>query len=206
MLLPLQLIFIKSLNEGKIPDVWKVGHISAIHKNGPRTKAENYRPISLTSVPGKILERLTRDEIVDHKTKNDFFSPEQHGFMSGRSCTTQLLEFLEDLTEILDNGKDIDVIYLDFCKAFDKVPHRRLLKKLWAYGIRGQIHQWIKEFLSNRIQKVIVEGKESVTAKVTSGIPQDSVLGPILFLVFITDLPSVIQALKKFFADDAKLY
>ena len=116
------------------------------------------------------------------------------------------MEFLEDIIENLDNGKDIDVIYLDFCKAFDTVPHRRLLKKSWAYGIRGQIHQWITEFLSNRIQKVTVEGKESVTAKITSGIPQGSVLGPILFLVFINDLPSVIQALKKLFADDAILY
>ena len=138
-------------------------------------------------------------------TKNNFFSPEQHGFMSGETYTTQLLEFL-DLTEILDSGNDIDVIYLDFWKAFDKVPHRRLLKKLWAYGIRGQIHHWMKEFLSNRIQKVRVEGKESVTDKVTSEIPQGSVLGPILFLAFINDLPSVIQALKNLFADDAKLY
>ena len=116
------------------------------------------------------------------------------------------MEFFEDLIEILDNGKDIDVIHLDFCKAFDKVLHRRLLKKLWAYGIRGQIHSWIKEFLSHRIQKVIVEGNKSVTAKVTSGIPQGSILGPILFLVFINDLPSVILALKKLFADDVKLY
>ena len=113
MLLPLQLTFTKSLNEGKIPDVWEVGHISATHKNGPRTKAEHYRPINLTSLPGKILERLIRDEIVDYMTKNNFFSPEQHGFMSGETYTTQLLEFL-DLTEILDSGNDIDVIYLDF--------------------------------------------------------------------------------------------
>ena len=133
-------------------------------------------------------------------------SSEQHGFTSGKSCTTQLLEFLEDLTKALDNGKDVDVIYLDFCKAFDKVPHRRLLKKLWAYGIRGKLHVWIKEFLSNRTQKVLVEGKESATALVKSGIPQGSVLGPILFLNHINDLPSVILVLKIFFADDAKLY
>ena len=116
------------------------------------------------------------------------------------------LEFLEDLTQALDTGKDVDVIYLDFCKAFDKVPHRRLLKNLRAYGIRGKLHVWIKEFLSNRTQKVVVEGKESATAQVKSGIPQGSVLGPILFLVYINDLPSVILVLKKLFADDAKLY
>ena len=106
----------------------------------------------------------------------------------------------------MDKGKDVDVIYLDFCKAFDKVPHRRLLKKLWAYGIRSKLHVWIKEFLSNSTQKVVVEGKESATAQVKSGIPQGSVLGPILFLIYINDLPSVILVLKKLFADDAKLY
>ena len=145
MLLPLKIIFTQSLEEGKISHIWKVWHISAIHKNGKRTKAENYRPISLTSVPGKKLEKLIRDEIVDHMTKNNLFSSKQNGFISGKSCTTQLLEFLEDLTQALDNGKDVDVIYLDFCKAFDKVPHRRLLKKLWAYGIRGKLHVWIKQ-------------------------------------------------------------
>ena len=206
LLTPLRIIFTKSLEEEKIPDIWKVGHISAIHKSGSGSKAENYRPISLTSVPGKIMERLIRDRIVDHMTENNFFFPEQHGFISGKSCTTQLLEFLEDLTEALDSGKDVDVIYLDFQKAFDKVPHKRLLKKLWAYGIRGKIHSWIKEFLSNRIQTVLKDGNSSSKAKVTSGIPQGSVLGPILFLIFINDLPSVIQALKKLFADDAKVY
>ena len=117
-----------------------------------------------------------------------------------------MLEFLEDLTEILDEGKDVDLIYLDLCKAFDKVPHRRLLKKLWAYGIRGQIYNWIKKILSDRKQKVIVDGKTSTTANVSSGIPQGSVLGPILFLIFINDFPLVIQAFIKLFADDAKIY
>ena len=117
------------LEDEKIPDIWKVGHISAIHKSSWHSKAENYRLISLTSVPGKIMEILIRDQIVDHMTENNIFSPEQNGFISGKSCTTQLLEFFEDLTEALDNGKDIDVIHLDFQKAFDKVPHKRLLKK-----------------------------------------------------------------------------
>ena len=108
------------MGDEKVPDIWKVGHISAIHKSGSRSKAENYRPISLTSVPGKIMERLMRDQIVDHMTKNNFFSPEQHGFIKGKSCNTQSLEFLEDLTEALDAGKDADVIYLDFQKHLTK--------------------------------------------------------------------------------------
>ena len=127
------------MKKEKYPTVGKLG-ISQLHKNGKRTKAENYRPTGLTSVPGKILDKLICDAIIDHMTKNNLFSSEQHGFISGKSCTTQLLEFLEDLTQALGNGKDVDVIYLDFCKTFDKVPHRRLLKKLWAYGIRGNLH------------------------------------------------------------------
>ena len=124
MLVPFRAFFTKSLEEEKVPDIWKVGRVSAIHKNRCRSKVENYRPFSLTSVPGKIMERLTRDQIVEHITD----SLKKHGFISGKSGTAQLLEYLEDLTEVLDNGLDIDVVYLDFCKAFDK----RLLKTIWT--------------------------------------------------------------------------
>ena len=112
----------------------------------------------------------------------------------------------EDITQAIDNGEDVDVVYLDFCKAFDKVPHKRLLKKLHGYGIRGKILNWIKEFFSAREQRVIVNGSQSSWKDVTSGIPPGSVLGPVLFLVFINDLPDVIKVLIKLFADDAKIY
>ena len=139
-------------------------------------------------------------------TDNDLFSKAQHRFTKGKSCVTQLLEFLEDITQAIDNGEDVDVVYLDFCKAFDKVPHKRLLTKLHGYGIRGKILNWIKEFLSAREHRVIVNGSQSSWKDVTSGIPQGSVLGPVLFLVFINDLPDVIEVLIKLFADDAKIY
>ena len=113
---------------------------------------------------------------------------------------------MEDVTYALDQGTDVDVIYLDFRKAFDKVPHKRLLKKLWAYGIRGRIYAWIKDFLTDRKQYVKVDGKSSELAMVTSGVPQGSVLGPVLFLIFINDLPEVVTAVIKLFADDAKIY
>ena len=132
MIPTLKIIYTKSIEEEKVTDIWKVGHISAIHKSGSRSKAEYYRPISLTSVPEKAMEILVRDHIVDHMTKHNFFPPEQHGCIKGKSCNTQLLEFFEDLTEALDAGKEGDVIYLDFQKAFNKVPYKILLKN---YGL-----------------------------------------------------------------------
>ena len=159
LLEPLEIILRKSVGTSQIPNIWKEGNITAIFKSGTKTKAENYRPISLTSVPGKLLEKLVRDEIVSHMETNNLFSTAQHGFIKGRSCSTQLLELVEELTEALDSSEDIDIVYLDFRKAFDKVPHKRLLKKLWGYGIQGKVHSWIKEFLTGRSQKVKIEGK-----------------------------------------------
>ena len=194
LLSPLKLIFEKSIQEAKIPEIWKLAHVTAIFKSGSKSRSENYRPISLTSVPGKIMERLIRDEIVNHMKQNQLFSKSQHGFLAGRSSTA------------LDQGDDVDVIYLDFCKAFDMVPHKRLLKKLWAYGIRGNVHAWVKDFLTNRSQLVKINGASSEPVNVTSGIPQGSVLGTILFLIYINDLPDTIAAIIKLFADDAKVY
>ena len=137
LLEPLEIIFRKSVETSQIPNIWTEGNITAIFKSGMKTKAENYRPISLTSVPGKLLEKLVRDEIVNHMETNNLFSTAQHGFIKGRSYSTQRMELMEELTEALDSSEDIDIIYLDFRKAFDKVPHNRLLKKalrLWYSG------------------------------------------------------------------------
>ena len=118
----------------------------------------------------------------------------------------QTPEYLEDITQAIDNGDDVDIIYLNFCKAFGKVPHKRLLQKLHGYGIRGKIHGCVKEFLSGREQRFIVNGSKSTWINISSGIPQGSVLGPVPFLVFINDLPYVTEVLMKLFADDAKIY
>ena len=143
--------------------------------------------------------------MVNHMEKKNLFTDAQHGFISGRSCTTQLLEFMEEITLTLDKGEYVDIIYLAFTKALDKVPHRRLLKKLFGYGIRGKIYTWIKEFLSNRKQREAINVVFSEWKNVTSGIPQGSVLRPILFFIFINNMPEVQSCCVKFFADDAKV-
>ena len=130
----------------------------------------------------------------------------QHGFRSGRSCCTQLLGVIDDWSRGLDEGLSTDVIYLDYRKAFDSVPHQRLLVKLKAYGIDGNILKWIENFLTGRSQKVVINGECSDTAEVTSGIPQGSVLGPLLFLVYVNDLPRGLNCTAALFADDTKLY
>ena len=130
----------------------------------------------------------------------------QHGFRKHRSCITQLLETKEDWTKRIDEKYEIDVAYMDLKAAFDKVPHKKLLYKVWCIGIRGNIYKWIEDFLSNRQQRVIINGKASKWQQVTSGVPQGSVLGPVLFLIYINDLPDTLNCQTKLFVDDTKLY
>ena len=146
------------------------------------------------------------DAIVEHMLVNKLLADEQHGFVPGRNCITQLL-CLEEWTDMIEKGEALDVIYTDFSKAFDSVPHQRLLAKLERSGIKGDILQWIRSFLKGRCQCVNVDGTRSGWRDVTSGIPQGSVIGPILFVIFINDMPQVVkQNFCKLFADDSKLY
>lgn len=194
----------KSLDEAKLPEDWKKGNITPIFKKGDKHQPKNYRPVSLTSIACKLMETFIRDQLVNHMKTNNLLSEHQHGFLSGRSTITQLLEVLEVWTDILEKGGCIDAIYLDFMMAFDTVPHIRLLTKLDNYGVRGLALDWIRSFLQDRKQRVIVNGHASPWTDVTSGIPQGSVLGPILFVVFINDLPDVVSCGIKLFADDSK--
>jgi len=203
---PVSCIFRKSLQEGVIPDDWKVANVSPIFKKGSRSQVSNYRPISLTSQLCKILESLLRDSIVQHLEKHCLIFQSQHGFRKGGSCMSNLLAFLDRISHCVENGDNVDVIYLDFAKAFDKVPHHRLKLKLRAHGISGKILNWIQEWLFNRKQRVCLRGYTSSWQLVLSGIPQGSVLGPLLFLIYINDIDKGILNWLLKFADDTKVF
>ena len=141
-----------------------------------------------------MMEILVRDEPENHLENQGLLSPSQHGFRKGRSCCTQLLEMIHDWADNLEESKPIDVIYLDYRKAFDSVPYERLLVKLYAYSIRGKVLQWIRNFLKDREQRVVINGVSSNAASGTSGIPQGSVLGSILFLIYVNDLPDIVTS------------
>jgi hypothetical protein len=206
---PLTVVLSKSFEEGLIPEDWKLANVSPVFKKGSRGQVGNYRPISLTSQICKIFESIMRDAIIQHLEKNNLLSNAQHGFRRGRSCLTNLLVFLDRVTKNTDSGCATDVIYLDFAKAFDKVPHDRLIAKLKGHGIDGKVGIWIKEWLNGRKQRVCLQGYQSRWRAVASGVPQGSVLGPVLFLLFINDLENeILNRILKFahFADDTKLF
>ena len=182
-------------------------NVTPIFIKGSKGDPGNYRPVSLTSVCCKMMESIIRDAITEHLDLNKLINASQHGFSKGRSCATNLLEFLDKVTKVVDEGKPLDVIFLDFAKAFDKVPIKRLLKNLYAHGIRGKLLKWIADWLTNRTQRVALNGQFSSWINVLSGVPQGSVLGQLLFLIYINDINKAAESLDiiRKFSDDTKV-
>ena len=199
-------IFQISLDTGKLPEDWKMANVTPLFKKGEKCIPQNYRPVSLTSVSCKFLEHIVCKHVLNHLEQFKILTDLQHGFRSGHSCESQLIITLNDLFEAYNAKEQVDLVIIDFSKAFDTVPHRKLLHKLKNYGIDGQINKWIEQFLVNRKQKVVVDGEFSSLGDVLSGVPQGTVLGPLLFLLHINDLPSHVISQIRLFADDCLLY
>ena len=203
--LPIMLIFKRSILDESLPDCWKLANVTPIHKKGSKYLCENYRPISLTSILCKLLEKIIKTALFGHLYQHRLLCKNQHGFVSRKACSTNLLETSDMLTYSLAKGLGVDLILLDFAKAFDKVSHEFLIHKLRCYGISGKLLSWIKNFLFLRKQRVILGEGESDWSEVLSGVPQGSVLGPLLFIIYINDMPDKIKSNVLLYADDSKL-
>ncbi len=205
---PLSTIFEISYHTGVLPSIWSTAHVVPVFKKGSVSDPVNYRPISLTCVACKIMESVITKHLLFYLRYHNLISKNQHGFLDKHSTCTQLLECINDWTHALDNKYYVDCVYIDYSKAFDSVSHPKLLAKLEAYGISGLTHNWIKGFLANRTFKVNLNGFLSAAKPVTSGVPQGSTLGPLLFLLYINDVCDLLPegVTIKLFADDLKIY
>lgn len=204
----LYVIYRRSLDTSLIPDDWRMAKVIPVHKSGSKLDVNNYRPVSLTCGSSKLFEHIIYKAIILHLENNNLLYGRQHGFRSGLSTITQLAEITHDIATAINNRSQIDAIFLDFSKAFDVVPHPALITKLSAIGIHGKTVSWIKNYLENRRQCVVVNDIMSDYLNVFSGVPQGSVLAPLLFLIYINDIQSCVQPhiQMRLFADDCVVY
>lgn len=202
---PVSILFRRSLNEGAVPDLWKLAFISPIHKKGTRGSIEHYRPISKLCLIAKVLERIVYSQL--YSALKMSFSPLQHGFLKGRSTVSNLVLFNDYVSQRMDGGDQVDAIYTDYSKAFDRIDHGMLLGKLKGVGVRGSLLEWLSSYVAGRKQAVVLNGYESAWMSIPSGVPQGSQLGPLLFVISIQDIDSCfINSNVLLFADDMKIF
>ena len=195
-----------SLSTAKVPKSWKQANVIPIFKKGDKDDINNYRPVSILSCVNKIMEKIVFKHVYNYIKDNNLISPHQSGFKPGDSTVNQLSYLYHVFSEALDKKKDVHIVFCDISKAFDRVWHDGLIYKLKKFGIHGDLLNWFKDYLTDRQQKVIIRGQHSELGHIKAGVPQGSIVGPMLFLVYINDLINVVGSNARLFADDTSLY
>ena len=205
---PLILLFESSIQSGNFPDSWKKGNITPVHKKQSKNLVNNYRPISLLPILGKVFEKVIYNSLFKYLLNNQLLSENQSGFRKGDSCVSQLISITHNIYKAFDGNPSLETrgVFLDISKAFDKVWHKALLFKLKSYGVEGKAYKILKDYLSNRKQRVLLNGQFSSWLPINAGVPQSSVLGPLLFLIYINDLSDNLISESKLFADDTSIF